>query len=93
LGEIINTLEIHADTIEAIAVSPDASKILTASMDERVFVISLPAGEIEQMLTQHVDRVLGVDYRSDGKCLVTGSKDKTVKVWDTRTHNVLVNFD
>ncbi len=92
-GNLINTLEIHADTIEAIALHPDGSELLTAGMDEQVLVVSSPEGEVEQTLTQHVGRILAVDYRSDGKYFVTGSADKTVKVWNPQTYNVLVNFE
>ena len=89
----IATLDLHDDSIESIALSPDGSKLLSASMDENGFVISLPDGEVDHVLTQHVGRVLAVDYRPDGKYFVTGSEDKTVKVWNPETYNVLVNFD
>ncbi|MCZ6680401.1 MAG: hypothetical protein O7E52_24490 [Candidatus Poribacteria bacterium] len=92
-GDLVSTLELHADTVEAIGLSPDGSKLLTVSMDEQVFVVSLPEGEIARTLTQHVNRVLAADYRSDGKYFVTGGEDKTVKVWNAQTYNVLANFD
>ena len=39
--ELIKTFEIHGDTIESIAISPDNTKLLTASMDEYSAVIDL----------------------------------------------------
>ena len=92
-GEQIQVVDCHADTIEAVAVSADGSRVFTASMDEQVSVVALDSGDIERTLTQHIDRVFGIDFRTDGKYFVTGGKDKTVKVWNAQTFEVLVNFD
>ena len=92
-GEKIQVVDCHADTIEAVAVSADGSRVLTASMDEQVSVVVLDSGDIERTLTQHIDRVFGIDLRPDGKYFVTGGKDKTVKIWNAQTYQVLVNFD
>ena len=98
--ELIKTFEIHADTIESIALSPDNAKLLTASMDEFSAVIDLenlddaePIDEQAKWLTQHVGRVLCTLYHPNGNYFVTGSEDKTLKVWDPETYTVLVSFD
>lgn len=98
--ELINTFEIHADTIESIAISPNNAKLLTASMDEYSAVIDLdnlnddtPLDDQAKWLTQHVGRVLSTVYHPNGNYFVTGSEDKTLKVWDPETYTVLVSFD
>lgn len=98
--ELIKTYEIHADTIESIALSPDSAKLLTASMDEFSAVIDLenlddaePIDDQAKWLTQHVGRVLCTLYHPNGNYFVTGSEDKTLKVWDPKTYTVLVSFD
>lgn len=98
--ELINTFEIHADTIESIAISPNNAKLLTASMDEFSAVIDLnnlnddtPLDDQAKWLTQHVGRVLCTLYHPNGNYFVTGSEDKTLKVWDPETYTVLVSFD
>ena len=99
--ELINSFEIHADTIESIALSPSNTTLLTASMDEYSAVIDLtlltdtttPIDEHAKWLTQHVGRVLCTLYHPEGAYFVTGSEDKTIKVWHPDTYNVLVNFD
>ena len=99
-AELIHTFEIHGDTIESIAISPDNAKLLTASMDEFSAVIDLeklddvkPIDEQAKWLTQHVGRVLSTLYHPNGNYFVTGSEDKTVKVWDPENYTVLVSFD
>ena len=39
----------------------------------------------ECTLTGHSEPVLSVAYSPDGKHIVSGSVDKTVKVWDSQT--------
>ncbi len=97
---LINTFEIHADTIESIAISPNNGKLLTASMDEYSVVIDIdnldddiPLDDQAKWLTQHVGRVLSTLYHPNGNYFVTGSEDKTLKVWDPKTYTVLVSFD
>ena len=92
-AELIDTLGLHGDTIESITVSPDDSKLLTASMDAVGVVVSLSDREVKETLTQHVGRMLAIDYRADGKYFATGSEDKSVKVWNPQTYEVLVSFD
>ncbi|MCG9129994.1 WD40 repeat domain-containing protein [Candidatus Poribacteria bacterium] len=98
--ELIKTIEIHADTIESIAISPNNGKLLTASMDEFSAVIDLsqydenqPIKDQAKWLTQHVGRVLATLYHPSGTYFVTGSEDKTLKVWDPQDYTVLVSFD
>lgn len=97
---LIKTFEIHGDTIESIAISPDHKKLLTASMDEYSTIIDLenlddglPLGDQAKWLTQHVGRVLSTLYHPNGDYYVTGSEDKTLKVWNPADNTVLVSFD
>lgn len=101
-GELIKDFEVHGDTIESISLSPSNMTLLTASMDEYSAVIDLTRLEdtdfsidtaVSKWLTQHVGRVLCTLYHPEGTYFVTGSEDKTIKVWDPDTFTVLVNFD
>ena len=100
--ELIRSFEVHGDTIESISLSPRNTTLITASMDEYSAVIDLTRLEdtdfsidtrVSKWLTQHVGRVLSTLYHPEGTYFVTGSEDKTVKVWDPITCTVLVNLD
>lgn len=41
------------------------------------------AGRLGQPLLGHTDNVLGVAFSSDGRTLLSGSADATVRVWPT----------
>src|SRR5262249_1058839 len=51
---------------------------------------SLPPPENEH--TPHTRAITSIAFAPDGSRVVTGSKDKTVKVWDTSTGGVLRTF-
>ena len=99
--DLIKSFEVHADTIESIALNPSNTTLLTASMDEYSAIIDVtlledsedPIDKQARWLTQHVGRVLCTLYHPQGTYFVTGSEDKTIKVWNPNTFNVMVNFD
>ena len=100
--ELISSFEIHGDTVESISLSPNNTTLITASMDEYSAVIDLTLlansdfsvdDQVSRWLTQHVGRVLCTLYHPAGNYFVTGSEDKTIKVWNPETFTVLVNFD
>ena len=100
--ELIKSFEIHGDTIESISLSPRDTTLVTASMDEYSAVIDLTRLEdtdfsidtqVSKWLTQHVGRVLCTLYHPEGTYFVTGSEDKTIKVWNPNSLSVLVNLD
>ena len=43
-------------------------------------------------LKGHVQGVIAVAFSPDGKTLVTGGKDRKVKLWNVATHQELVTF-
>jgi WD40 repeat protein len=67
-----------------IAVSPDGNMVAVADEDEG-FAILFDKGHPVEILEEHWGRVNGLAFSSDGETLVSGSDDRTVVVWDTKT--------
>ena len=44
--------------------------------------VAKPSGKELQTLTGHADYVSGVSFSPNGQRIVSGSGDKTVKIWD-----------
>jgi WD40 repeat protein len=41
-------------------------------------------------LRGHEDYVTSVGFSQDGRCIVSGSRDKTIRVWDAETGDVVI---
>jgi len=77
--------------IFAIALSPDDQYLAVGgfldSKENRqdasaIRIYHFPSGELRRILKSHEDVVHDLSFSPDGKYLVSGSADKTVKVWD-----------
>jgi len=59
-----------------------------------LFVATAQVAEVPFVeLKGHTDMVMSVAFSPDGKKIVTGSVDKTVRIWDVATGKELHKFD
>ena len=68
----------------SVAFSSDATPIVFAS-DRHVQVLDASTGRLLKFLKGHTDVVRSVALSSDGTRIVSGSMDKSVRVWDAST--------
>ncbi|KAI3469835.1 hypothetical protein Pfo_026498 [Paulownia fortunei] len=55
--------------------------IATAGADSNAVVFDRPSGQVVSTLSGHSKRVTSVKFAAEGELVVTGSADKTVRVW------------
>ncbi len=70
----------HTGPISGLAVSPDATKLASASWDHTVRLSSLSDGKT-RVLEGHSQNVNGVAFGPDGQSLVSVGYDLTVRIW------------
>jgi hypothetical protein len=79
---LVRTLTGHTDSVNAVAVTPDGQRAVSASDDKTLRVWELGSGHELRTLAGHADSVNAVAVTPDGQRAVSASQDKTLKVWD-----------
>ena len=74
----------HSGHVTAVAWSPDATHILTASRDGTARIWDATTGDNTLTLT-HTDPVRAVAWSPDGHHILTASDDGTARIWDATT--------
>lgn len=82
-GKLLHTFEGHTRWIECLAFAPvPGSRILVSgSRDRWLRVWDIDKGKCVQVLEDHESTVRAVAFSPDGNQLVSGSDDKTLKIW------------
>ncbi len=79
------TLAGHTGSVWALALSPDAATVATASADNSACIWDLPNARRLMTLRGHTGWVTAVAYAPSGDYLATGSTDNTCQIWDPTT--------
>lgn len=81
----VYTLEGHANSIAAIALSPDGKFFASGSYDRTLKLWHLGTGALVSTLEGHLEPVLAVVFSLDGRLLISGSVDDSIRLWDVAT--------
>ena len=71
----------HAGSVWSVAISPDGTKIASASGDYTVKIWDIQTGKILETLTGHLGEVRTVTFSPDSRMLASGGDDWEVKLW------------
>jgi len=67
--------------VEAIAVSPDSKRVVAGLSSGKVELLGMDGAVVGGWLAHH-DRIRAVALSGDGRRLITGSDDRTARLWD-----------
>jgi eukaryotic-like serine/threonine-protein kinase len=81
-GRLLLAFPAHTNHVNAVAYSPDGSRIASASNDQTVKLWEATTGREILTLRGQNAGVLALAFSPDGQRLATGSIDRTVKIWE-----------
>ncbi len=101
-GEEIFRMSDHTDAVNAVAFSAGGNRVVTGSNDRTARIWNAtprkdangsPAGEVVATIVGHTDRVNSASFSADGSRVVTGSDDRTARIWNAQTGEQLLAID
>ena len=75
----------HKDTIYALAVSSDGTRLVTASLDKTARIWNTRTGELIGEPLKHQGPIVAVAISPNGATVLTGSTDSTARLWNSST--------
>ncbi len=91
-GQVVLRLQGHSTLTQAIAFSPDGSRIATTSRDKTIKLWDAQTGQETLTLSGHSDSVWDVAFSPDGRRLASASWDRSVKIWDLASGREIVSL-
>ncbi|WP_437477905.1 AAA family ATPase [Sorangium sp. So ce1014] len=97
-GHLPSSFEGHSAEVTSCAISSDSERIVSASSDATLKVWDVASGRLLSALgdspragtpQRHRDKVTGCAISPDGKRIVSSSYDKTLRVWDIASGQLL----
>ncbi|XP_045478139.1 actin-interacting protein 1 [Harmonia axyridis] len=88
------TKQDHSRFVQAVRYSPSGNLFASAGFDGKVFIYDGTSSELvgEVGSPAHSGGVYGVTWSPDGKQLLTASGDKTARLWDVETRQMVSEF-
>ncbi len=84
----------YAGWLTHLALSPDGKKLATSKKNKAcIWSVDVSWPSLEKVIEGHTENVNDVAWSPDGKTLVTGSDDKTVRLWDPATGSEVRKLD
>ncbi|KAF5838918.1 WD40 protein [Dunaliella salina] len=88
-GELLQTLQGHAQGISDVAWTMAENYLCTASDDHTLKLWDVQTGRCLRTLTGHTNFVFCCCFSPQGHLVASGSFDETLRVWDVRTGHCL----
>ncbi len=98
LWRISQAASLEGQGISTMAISPTVPTILaTAGVDQKIKIWQINhqnnSQELIHSLSGHESKIRQIQYSRDGKVLASVSADKTIKIWDTESGEVISNLE
>ena len=79
--------------VKRIGIDPKGGRMLTISMDKKVWFWNLKTGAMLKILEDSVDIITNAIFTPDGKYIITGGEKLTGAVWDATTYDLVARLN
>lgn len=90
-GNIAKVIDGHTNAVTRVQFSPDSRHVFSCG-DGACHLWDIVTGKEEKRFAGHSGLVLGCAVSADGRRLVTGGDDKTLRLWDVTTGKEIAKF-
>ncbi|GAA4460272.1 hypothetical protein GCM10023093_02630 [Nemorincola caseinilytica] len=84
-GNVVRNYLLHTSHVFCTKFRPGTSVVASGDKEGNVILYDHVADKVIGRIKAHEKAVTAMYFTEDGKMLLTGSKDKTIKVWDAAT--------
>lgn len=91
-GNHTQTIGRSNDVVLDIALNPQRTELAVAAADSLIRVIELKSFVEKRVIASHADWVTAVHWSEDGTKIASASRDKSSKVFDSNTGDLLVSY-
>ena len=94
-GEVIYTLEGHSNSVFTLQYMENGNRLVSGGRDAHLVFWELgeEIGQQIEYIPAHLFTINSMDLSNDGRWLATGSLDKSVKIWDMTTYQLVKVID
>lgn len=91
-GNHTQTIGRTTDVVLDLALNPQRTELAIAAADSMIRVVDLKTFAEKRVIASHADWVTAVCWSEDGSKIASASRDKSAKVFDSNTGDLLVSY-
>lgn len=89
----IESISPQSDAVNALAFSPDGKYLLSGTKNAHLQIWDWPNRKLLEQIPAHNFAIYGIQFINAGEQFITFSRDKTIKLWETASFNVIQRID
>jgi len=83
-------IQLSGKSARCMSLHPDRNQLAVGFSDHSIRIVNLDTLQTSNTLTGHTNSVFSVSYSPDGRFLLSGGRDVTLKIWDVENSYELV---
>lgn len=81
------------NSVFSVCYTPDGERLLAGSRDAQLYVYDMKTNRLERQIKAHLYTINHIQFILGNKLFATASRDKTVRIWDATTFELLKAID